>query len=254
MKAIREIVEKKGWTIRAYRPEEGTLTAKTPRTFRSWGEAVVIHVKSHDGGSHIGITSNPTDQAFDWGKSKDNVAELAAELGGNESVKALLASRQHQRNKRARWITFVLTPALVVGAYPFEREVVPLKEVLVVDEEQRPVAGASVHQWWQHSTVEHTSHDELRMTDTSGNVMFPRRTIRASFFFLCVGTVRNFVTGFVHSSYGAAEGVVVSFEGYNRDRDRSASPPELDNTRSEVLPPVLEDGIVKQKVIIRPYR
>jgi hypothetical protein len=81
MKAIRSLIEKKGWTIRAYNPEEGSITARTPASILSWGEDVVIHIKAGNGGSVIGIDSNPAAQLFDWGRSKVNVAELASEIG-----------------------------------------------------------------------------------------------------------------------------------------------------------------------------
>jgi hypothetical protein len=165
----------------------------------------------------------------------------------DRSIAAVPAAPQPRWKRASLWVPVVLV--LTIGTlYPFEREIARAKEVLVVDEEKRAVAGASVEQAWEHYTIERADHTDIQVTDTFGHVHFPRRAIRASLFSLCLGAVRNFMRLYVHASYGPYESIIVWFNGYGRDR--SGFP----LTQSEVLPPVLEDGIAKQKVIIRPRR
>jgi len=81
---IKSIVEKKGWTIRDFKPAEGLLVAKTKPSILSWGEDIVIRVKASGEGSTVEIESTPSAQVIDWGRSAGNVASLASEIGGVE--------------------------------------------------------------------------------------------------------------------------------------------------------------------------
>src|SRR5262245_19457458 len=80
LKAIRSILEKRGWTIRTFKPEEGVIGARTPASILSWGEDITIRAKSNPKGSVVGIESSPFAQIFDWGRSQSNVEDLASEI------------------------------------------------------------------------------------------------------------------------------------------------------------------------------
>ena len=81
LKAIRSLIERRGWTIHAFKPEEGMIAARTGATILSWGEDVTIRAKASTEGIIVGIESSPVAQIFDWGRSESNVKDLATEIG-----------------------------------------------------------------------------------------------------------------------------------------------------------------------------
>jgi hypothetical protein len=81
MKSIRSLMEKRGWTIREFKTEEGVIAARTPASILSWGEDITVRIKPSDSGSVVAIESSPAAQVFDWGRSETNVKNLASEIG-----------------------------------------------------------------------------------------------------------------------------------------------------------------------------
>jgi hypothetical protein len=71
---------------------------------------------------------------------------------------------------------------LLLVIYPFQTTVVPVWSLHVVDDQRAHVSGINVTQHWQHNLLESVGHEELQRTNAEGQVVFPRRTIRASLF------------------------------------------------------------------------
>ena len=70
--AIRE----SGIGITTSRRDGTRLLAQTRASLRSWGEEITAEVD----GRVLSLTSYPKAQAFDWGKSTDNIERLARAL------------------------------------------------------------------------------------------------------------------------------------------------------------------------------
>jgi hypothetical protein len=69
---------------------------------------------------------------------------------------------------------------VLILVYPFQSTVVPLWELQVVDDTGASVSGIKVTQHWQHNSLEVLGHEELKLTNSNGTVVFAPRTIRAS--------------------------------------------------------------------------
>ena len=68
----------------------------------------------------------------------------------------------------------------VVMLMPYQTTVVPEWRIRVVDRDGAPVVGEPVREIWQHYSLEGDGHEEERLTDENGYVVFPERTIWAS--------------------------------------------------------------------------
>jgi hypothetical protein len=73
----------------------------------------------------------------------------------------------------------ILVLALIL-LYPFQTTVVPLWELQVVDDTGASVSGMKVTQHWQHNSLEDVGHEDLKLTNAEGKVVFISRKIRAS--------------------------------------------------------------------------
>ena len=104
-------------------------------------------------------------------------------------------------SRSSKW-TLALVALFAILLFPFETTVVPEQQVLVVNEDMRPIKGALVRQIWQHYSLEREGHEEDVRTDQSGRLTFPRRTIRASLFRRTLGPGMNVLTKGVHASFG----------------------------------------------------
>jgi hypothetical protein len=60
---------------------------------------------------------------------------------------------------------------------PYPTQVVPEWRIRVVDLNGAPVFREPVMEIWQHYSLESVSHEEERLTDGDGYVIFPERTI-----------------------------------------------------------------------------
>jgi hypothetical protein len=98
-------------------------------------------------------------------------------------------------------VVVVLTSIVVVALLPFETIVVPEWNVKVLDEHGNLVSGVAVRESWGDLSIEPDEHEELRVSDTNGNLSFPVRTIKASLLHRVVGKTINSLKG-----HGQSEG------------------------------------------------
>jgi hypothetical protein len=79
LSAAREIAAEKGWKVSSESGNE--LEIKTKVSAKSWGETVKVRVDWNQvaGTLLVTVSSSARLQAFDWGKSADNVGAL---MGG----------------------------------------------------------------------------------------------------------------------------------------------------------------------------
>jgi len=105
-------------------------------------------------------------------------------------------------------------PLLLVVGYPVESNVADEWRIRVVDVDGKAVSGVVVRQFWQHYSLEGNSHEEERLTDSSGRVVFPRRTIRASLIWRLMGPAWKVMQLGVHASFGPSSDAIAFTEGY----------------------------------------
>jgi len=78
-----------GFKIKESSESTGLIEAAKGMSFRSWGETLRLSVISSNGGSQVNIESGVKYQVVDYGKNKENVQKILAELDNR-----LLASGQ----------------------------------------------------------------------------------------------------------------------------------------------------------------
>jgi hypothetical protein len=125
--------------------------------------------------------------------------------------------------KRKKLIAIALL-VICVGIllfYPFETTVVPEWKIRVIDEAGKPLQNIVVNELWRHHSLEFQRHNEDRITDIQGYVLFPRRTVRASLLFRIVG--RAVVALNVHGESGPKASAMVRGP-YLTSRDPEYSP------------------------------
>src|SRR5512146_2573740 len=87
--------------------------------------------------------------------------------------------------------TIVFAVFVMVGiAYlviPSQQTVAPEWSVTVVDEKGVRLANLQVRETWQQRSIEAKPHEELLTTDAHGVVVFPRRTMNASYLSRALG-------------------------------------------------------------------
>src|SRR6266496_5929929 len=116
-------------------------------------------------------------------------------------------------NRCARWLTdgyngYVLLGIVVVFIVlvliPFETTVVPAWRLRVVDVNGNTCPGMRVDSTWQHYSIElePMAHRDTRLTDTHGDVEFPRRPITASLARRIVNTTLASASLIHHGSVG----------------------------------------------------
>jgi hypothetical protein len=91
---------------------------------------------------------------------------------------------------------------LVAALIPLPQTVAPSWTVTALDAGRRPLTGVTVREVWQQYSLEHSSDEEDRLTDSNGNVQFPRRTYWTSIGGRFLGCLREIGSGGVHSSCG----------------------------------------------------
>lgn len=75
-----QAIEDCGWEITGKDQETGVIIAKTGMSLRSWGEKIVIEFSIKEGKTLMNISSEPTSQLLDWGKSSENLKKLIEKL------------------------------------------------------------------------------------------------------------------------------------------------------------------------------
>ena len=97
-----------------------------------------------------------------------------------ESLRTVIDWFRGLSPKTHKIVGAVILFVVLVLLYPFQSTVVPLWKLQVVDDQGANVSGIKVTQHWQHNSLEDVGHEELKVTDTQGNVVFNPRKIRAS--------------------------------------------------------------------------
>jgi hypothetical protein len=99
-------------------------------------------------------------------------------------------------------VALIVVILAVLLLYPFKKTLVPELRVLVVTQEMHPIRNAMVRQSWQDYSLERYGHQEDRLTDENGRIMFPTRTIRASLLWRVIGPLASIAGQGVHASFG----------------------------------------------------
>ncbi|MDQ4120756.1 MAG: hypothetical protein M3209_04845 [Acidobacteriota bacterium] len=97
-------------------------------------------------------------------------------------------------------ILFILCGVILL--VPFPTTVVPEWKVRVVDQNGKPFVGEAVREYWQHYSLESSGHQEERLTDENGYVVFPKRTIWSPLLWRIVSTSLAAVSTLAHGSMG----------------------------------------------------
>jgi hypothetical protein len=97
-------------------------------------------------------------------------------------------------------IIFVLS-VVALFVYPFESLQAPAWEVSVVDASNNPVSGARVRESYQDYSAESKGNEADLVTDLTGKVTFPARTVRASVL-KRLAMVLSSATAGIHASFG----------------------------------------------------
>lgn len=70
--ASLESIKQLGWRLISRDRDAGKVRAETGTTLRSWGENISIYISQDAAGIAISISSEPSFQLIDWGKSEEN--------------------------------------------------------------------------------------------------------------------------------------------------------------------------------------
>jgi hypothetical protein len=84
---------------------------------------------------------------------------------------------------------------LIAVAIPIPQTTTAPWTAQVVDESGKPQPAVTVRQVWQNYTLESAPHNDTRATDSSGQVIFPRRILWRPLVLNAVGTIRNRLHG-----------------------------------------------------------
>ena len=69
-----------GFKIKESSESTGLIEASKGMSFRSWGETLRVSVISSNAGSQVNVESGEKYQVVDYGKNKENVQKILAEL------------------------------------------------------------------------------------------------------------------------------------------------------------------------------
>jgi len=111
--------------------------------------------------------------------------------------------------RRWVWQGIVLVAVLV----PFKTVTLESCRIKVIDLSSRPLSNATVGQYWRYYSLESADHQELKITDLEGVVMFPPRSFYSNLLSRALHMIGNLDTG-IHSSWGPAISFVVDHSGY----------------------------------------
>lgn len=88
--------------------------------------------------------------------------------------------------RKRKVIEFFLISAflIVLSIIPFETTIIPKWKIQAVNKLGKPVENVEIRQVWNHYSFDYSAindKEETLITDNNGFVVFPKRTIRASF-------------------------------------------------------------------------
>jgi hypothetical protein len=111
---------------------------------------------------------------------------------------------------------FALIIVALVAAillFPFKQIIAPEWTIYTLDAGQHPLANITVREVWQQYSFESQGHEEKRLTDSSGRVQFPSRTLRSSIGQRLIGCLKQVMATGVHASCGADSYLVAFGKG-----------------------------------------
>lgn len=105
-----------------------------------------------------------------------------------------------RRSNALRFLAILL--ALFGLSYPIESIVADEWRIVVRDGDGNVVPGAVVRQIWKYYSLEEGGHEEDKVTNSEGIVVFPKRTIRSSLAMRILGAGFELVRSGAHASFG----------------------------------------------------
>ena len=99
-----------------------------------------------------------------------------------------------------KYIVLILCAVILLA--PFPTTVVPEWKLRVIDQNGKPFVGERVQEYWQHYSLESQGHQEQRLTDENGNVVFAKRRIWSPLLWRIVSTSLAAVLVIAHGSMG----------------------------------------------------
>ncbi|HZQ18063.1 MAG TPA: hypothetical protein VFA90_05025 [Terriglobales bacterium] len=96
----------------------------------------------------------------------------------------------------------VVVVMLLAAFIPLPQTVAPDWIITTLDAHHKPLMGVTVREVWQQYSLEHMSHEEDRLTDSTGKVRFPRRQYWTSIGVRFLGCVRQVSSYGAHASCG----------------------------------------------------
>ncbi len=113
------------------------------------------------------------------------------------------------------WLGAVGLVLVIAGAVPYSTVTVPEWRIEVENQQRISLSKRSVTQTWVHLTYESTSdfHEDKKLTDDSGAVVFPERKTSASSINRVWGAIKERIDILPHTSYGPHSYVFVDGEG-----------------------------------------
>jgi hypothetical protein len=107
----------------------------------------------------------------------------------------------------------VIAVVAAILLFPVKRTVAPEWTIYTLDADRHPLANITVREVWQQYSLENAGHEEDRLTDSSGRVQFPRRSLRSSIGQQLVGCFEQVMKTGVHTSCGAHSYLVAFGKG-----------------------------------------
>jgi len=136
----------------------------------------------------------------------------------------------------------VLSPLLL----PLRVLVAPGWKITFTDEAGRPLAHIAVVETWQHYSLEDQSHEETRITDGGGTVIFSARVFHSSLLWRFMGCVRQVGRYLFHASCGPYAWLIVGYpKGYGQNDVREFTQAELQWSGGD--PPQVTKTVVVHK-------
>jgi hypothetical protein len=102
---------------------------------------------------------------------------------------------------------------LLAAVLPVPGLVAPDWTVTTLDASRRPLSGIRVREVWQQYSLESISHEEDRVTDSKGQVHFPRRQRRSSVAGRFLGCLEQVLSTGAEASCGAHSHLVAFGNG-----------------------------------------
>jgi hypothetical protein len=136
---------------------------------------------------------------------------VAKDAWFHEVVNLLLDGSKRLRKKLLMSRRYVLIACVLLALFliPFPTGVVPEWKLRVLDRDGNPISGERVRETWQHYSLEGDGHEDERLTDQNGYVVFPARKIWSPLLWRIVSTGSAAVSTLFHGGMGVHAWVMV---------------------------------------------